>query len=135
MRYVCIIFFLFLCITSSLTYSFERISNLDIVLLLEQARERYEVMDYEYSIKYYEKALKIDSSNPRVQFGLASCYLALEKYSLSIEHFEKVLELNPAIIEAYFGLSIAYNATGNSKLSISYYRKGLGLDIIKSKNL
>ena len=111
----------------------ERISSSDILIILERAREQYELGDYEWALKYYNMALEKDSSNPRVHFGLASAFLSLNKFELAIEHFKQVLDFDPAMIEAYYGLSCAYQALDNTQMANKYYRQALGLDLLDSK--
>lgn len=126
-------FVLFVC--SGVVGAQPRISDQTIIPLLEMGRLEFEVSNYEWALEYYLTALKKDSSNPRVHFGLASTYYALKKYELALEHYLDSLELNPALVESYYGASIVYSITDQPKLALEYYRKALGLDSANQKQM
>ena len=107
----------------------QRVSRASILPLLERAREKFELNKYSSALDYYQQALKIDASNPRVQFGLGSTYLALGEWSLAREHLLSALELNPALLEAYYGLAYIAAINGEQTSALRYYRQGLGLEV------
>jgi len=127
-RLFCLAFVLLFSVSTSFAAK-GRLSSEKVIISLERGREQYELGNYDWALKYYTDALKLDSSNPRTHFALASAHLAQGDYQLAIDYYEEAVELNPALIEAYYGLSCAYQALDKPEKAMRFYRKALGLDL------
>ncbi|HEY9886357.1 MAG TPA: tetratricopeptide repeat protein [Vampirovibrionales bacterium] len=121
--------FLFFTLLFNFQLSSKAVSTSQVSSILQSADNSFRAGFYASALNDYKRALSLDSNNPNIHFGLASCYLLQSNYNLAIEHFQSTVEINPAFPEAYFGLSLAFSRIGDQKASVATFRKGLGLDL------
>ncbi|OGU67125.1 MAG: hypothetical protein A2499_05390 [Stygiobacter sp. RIFOXYC12_FULL_38_8] len=81
--------------------------------------------DFYEAVKYYEKALKIDSSNYDLCLKVALFYEKNNKPRLSIKHLERLVRLNKADKDVFLALGLVYYHTVNFQKSYESYSKAL----------
>ena len=93
---------------------------------LEFAQEKYEEGDYVYALKYYEKAMKIDSNTINTLWGYAETLRAYKDYPKAAFYYRKVYEregteIYPASLLQY-GLML--KQTGQYDKSLDVFKLG-----------
>ncbi|MDP2036441.1 MAG: hypothetical protein Q8L04_03595, partial [Ignavibacteria bacterium] len=81
--------------------------------------------DFYEAVKYYEKALKIDSTNYDLCLKVALFYEKNSKPRLSIKHLERLVRLNNADKDVFLALGLVYYHTDNFQKSYENYLKAL----------
>ncbi|MBI3123743.1 MAG: GWxTD domain-containing protein [Ignavibacteriales bacterium] len=81
--------------------------------------------DFYEAVKYYEKALKIDSANYDLCLKVALFYEKNSKPQLSIRHLERMVKFNMADKDIYLCLGLVYYHTDNFQKSFENYSKAL----------
>lgn len=81
--------------------------------------------DFYEAVKYYEKALKIDSSNYDLCLKVGLFYEKNNKPQFSIKHLERMVKLNKADKDVYLALGLVYYHTDDFQKSFENYSKAL----------
>lgn len=81
--------------------------------------------DFYEAVKYYEKALKIDSTNYDLCLKVALFYEKNSKPHFGIKHLERLVRLNNADKDVYLALGLVYYHTDNFQKSYESYSKAL----------
>lgn len=98
----------------------------DAPALYERAEDSFSYEDYQYAIKDYERAFKLDSSLTSTKLKIASCYLALDDTSKAISVLKGYLPTAKYKDEVANGLAKIYMEKGDLSLAEKYYKKALG---------
>lgn len=83
-----------------------------------RARVYQDQQDYELAIKFYSKAIDIDSSNPVFYISRGVVFLILKQHDKAINDFSKTIELNPKLTQPYVNRAVAYRALKNCDAAI-----------------
>ncbi|MFA7421604.1 MAG: GWxTD domain-containing protein, partial [Melioribacteraceae bacterium] len=81
--------------------------------------------DFYEAVKYYEKALKIDSTNYDLCMKVALFFEMNNKPRLAIKHLERLANLNKADKDVYLALGLVYYHTDDFQKSFENYSKAL----------
>lgn len=91
--------------------------------------------EYENAIKYFKKALHLDSSYTSVRTNVLTAYhlwanelIKLGKNDKAINVLNEALQLFSDSRVIYYDLGTAYNRNGNKEKAIEYYRKALEIE-------
>lgn len=93
--------------------------------LFKLAVSYYNQKDYDKSIEYYEKILKLDSNNALAYNGLANVYRDQKNEEKAVENYKKAIEINPTFALAYSNLAIMYIDLGEKKEAGETIENGL----------
>ncbi|MGX4591241.1 helix-turn-helix domain-containing protein [Clostridioides difficile] len=81
-----------------------------------EARKNYllgfkycELREYEKSVEYYEKAIKIDEEYIDAHLRLGELFCLTKEYEKAIQYYEKAIEIDEDCIDAYVGRDNAVN--------------------------
>lgn len=66
--------------------------------------DEYSNQNYSGAIRYYEKALKEDSTYYKATYKLAMCYYKDEQYEKAIPYFQKAIRLQPEMLDPRLNL-------------------------------
>ena len=84
--------------------------------------------DFEGSIKYIEKAIKLDPKNVQLYNNLGTAYLTTGKLDKAIEIYEKSIELEPSDSLAYFNIASILQMQENHEKACEYFAKAHNLE-------
>lgn len=84
--------------------------------------------EYHLSIKYLERAMKIDNDIPSILFDLAFCYEKTNENYKSIELYEQYLDFEPFSESAWYNLGISYSKIGLHEKALEAYEFAIAID-------
>ena len=84
--------------------------------------------DLPAAIAHYEKAIAIESNDPRYHNNLAAASAEQGRLGEAISHFERAIELEPGNAEAHFNLGNALFSQQQHQSAIRQYRRALDLN-------
>ena len=82
-------------------------------------------VNFEKSINFYEKTIKLDPTNYNAHSNLGHVYKELKKYNKSLYYYKKAVELEPNLIAAHYNLGLIFNVLRKYSEAISSYKKAL----------
>lgn len=94
--------------------------------LIAEAYAKYD--EYDNAIKYYNKALEINSVNNIAMIGLGDMYYSKKEYEKALELYTKSLQLYPNSFNAYNNRASLYKELGQYKEAFADIYKALELD-------
>ena len=65
---------------------------------------------YEEALTYFQEAAQANPEDPKVWYGLGSCYAGLDQSADAVNAFRQPIEADPDNIEAHFLLAMYYNS-------------------------
>jgi len=84
--------------------------------------------EYEEALKYYNKALELDSANPVIMNHIGYVYKKMGDYDKSENAYLQAIVASPGYVNTYINLGILYDDFLNdSEKALSYYKKYLEL--------
>jgi tetratricopeptide (TPR) repeat protein len=95
----------------------------DSFLNLQKAKDNYLSKDYQKSLLYIIKHLKLYPNNFEGLLLKSKIYSCLENFKKSIQSFEKCLRLNSKSIEAIYGQAKCFKELEFYNEAISKYKK------------
>jgi Flp pilus assembly protein TadD len=84
--------------------------------------------NYEVSIDYFKKALKIDKENYYVYNNLGYTYILKENYKEAKKYLNRAVSFNPEVSFIYNNLGIVYENLGNKTKALNNYRQALSIN-------
>ena len=128
-------FLLFLIILNvNYIYSLELKTKVDSIMM--EGIRYYDAGDYNKSIEFYNKALDIEPSNPKVFAERGMSYFMLKEYKKSIEDCKKSLDIDnkkPSSVTVYNTLANSYDHDGQFEKAIKVFDEAIS--IFKDQNL
>jgi len=88
---------------------FEYLNNAGVV-----RAKRNNQTNFEFAVKYFSDALKINDRSPQVLYNRGLCYLKLSEYEKSIADLTAVVKFDPGFVSAYKTRSKALRAVGRN---------------------
>jgi tetratricopeptide (TPR) repeat protein len=85
-------------------------------------------LDFEDAIEEYDKAIKLDPSNPWYHYNKGSVLDELQRHEEAIEEFDKAIELNPSHPRYHNNKGIALRKLHRYQDAIEEYDKAIKLD-------
>ena len=83
--------------------------------------------EYEISIEYFEKCIKINKSNDCLNY-IGCCYLGLEDYSTAIKVFNSIIASCPNSERPMFNLGRAYLKLGEFDMALDCFEKAITIN-------
>lgn len=80
------------------------------------------------AIKYYIKAVELDSKHAEACYGLGRCYGRVGELDKAIEYFKKAVKHAPEDAKAYCGLGLALSHKGEHKKALAKMKKAISLE-------
>jgi len=80
------------------------------------------------AIKYFKKALKINSSDPALLYNLANALVSLNNFSEAIPYFEKLTKISPSNAEGWLSLGKCFSFIGRKQHAIDVIDHALQFD-------
>ena len=97
-------------------------------ILMDKASKGNEYKNYDKAKKYYSELLKVDSTNPEGNYGMALTHYANYQQIKSIPYLEKAIKYSKSSIpEAYYFLGNSYHLSGNYDKAEQDYNTYLSL--------
>ncbi|MGD9639165.1 MAG: tetratricopeptide repeat protein [Alphaproteobacteria bacterium] len=84
--------------------------------------------NYEEALKYYQKAIEINSSYSDAYSNAASVLFSLERFDESLDYAQKAIEVNPKDVNGYINAGNALDALGKPYEAITAFNTALELD-------
>jgi len=100
----------------------------DAGALYRRAEDSYNYEDYEYAIKDYERAFKLDSSYTYSKPMIADCYLALNDTSEAISVLKAYLPIAQYKDEVYNKLGKIYVAGNDLSQAEEYFKEAIAIN-------
>lgn len=100
----------------------------DIRVLTSIGNCHRKLKTFDKGVKYFERALEMDSKNFYALFGLADCYRGMNQQFRSIEYWNRILEIDPRNKVILARTGDAYRNTGDYKAAEEYYNKALSIE-------
>lgn len=104
-------------VTSQTAEEFKKLGN-----------KEYDKENYTEAIKYYEKAIAVDTNYYDAYYNLGNVYGILSDFDQSIFHFSKAKNINDQNPDVFFLLGFAYSEKGEIDTAIDLFKKGLHLN-------
>ena len=99
----------------------------DFYRMMDDATELQAKGESEAAIDAWQKALAVDPSDARVNFGLGGALTAAGRSNESIPYFKRATEINPDFLEAFYGLGAAYMREKNADDAIAAWQDAVHL--------
>ncbi len=80
------------------------------------------------AIKYFDKAIELDSTNETAYYNRASTYYELNKFELSIKDYEKLITFKTLDNQIYFGMARCYVGLKENDKALTSFAKSIELD-------
>jgi tetratricopeptide (TPR) repeat protein len=93
-------------------------------------RDALNFKNYDSAIYFFDAALKLDSTNKEIFYGLAWTYNATKQHELAIPYAIKALEIDNNYKPAYGELGYAYNSTKKYAECIEQFKKNLAVSVV-----
>lgn len=110
-------------ITTFAQLSAEHSGNKEVNNYIEEGMKLGETGRFNEAAESFNKAIALDSKNPKAHMLLGMAYLQLGQADKAIEYLNKSIELNPSNFEVYAPLSAAYQSIGKTAEAITCYTK------------
>jgi tetratricopeptide (TPR) repeat protein len=88
----------------------------------------HQMLQPEIARRYYEQAIKLDSTYPEAINNLGTIYYSKKSYRRAIKLYRRALKLAPESASIYSNLGTGYFARKNYKQAAEAYQKALTLD-------
>lgn len=88
------------------------------------------IKKYDSAIYYFNEAIKFDSTNKEVFYGMAWTYNATKEHDLAIPYAIKALEIDNKYKPAYGELGYAYRSTKKYAECIEQFKKNLAVSVV-----
>lgn len=102
---------------------FSEIVDKEVSQYIEEGMKYGDSGKFNEAIESFNKAITLDSKNPKAYMMIGMAYLQLSQIDKAIENLRKSIELNPNNYEAYAPLSAVYQSVGRTAEAISCYVK------------
>lgn len=86
------------------------------------------------AIKYFEKAIELDSTNETAYFNRAKTYCKLGDFKKSIADYNRLILVSPYDNQLYFGVGQCYYGMKEYQKAIEMYSKSIELSSISSSS-
>lgn len=86
------------------------------------------VLEYEKSIKYFTKIIKLKPKDYRAYYNLGLAYFNLDRFKEALENYKIAISIKPDYKHCYYNIGLIYEATDNFKKAVEAYEKALGID-------
>lgn len=96
--------------------------------LTENAARAYESGDYLSAAAQYEKAVRMNWNDPKVNYNLATVYFQLGKYAEAKPYYQTAAYLNPADPDAHLFLGYTHFYLKDTPAAVREWKKVLELD-------
>lgn len=93
------------------------------------------IKKYDSAIYYFDAALKFDSTNKEIFYGMAWTYNATKQHELAISYAVKALEVDNNYKPAYGELGHAYRTTKKYAECIEQFKKNLAVSVVDIAHL
>ena len=93
------------------------------------------IKKYDSAIYYFDAALKFDSTNKEIFYGLAWTYNARKEHDQAIPYAIKALEIDNNYKPAYGELGYAYRSTKRYAECIEQFKKNLAVSVVDIAHL
>jgi len=103
--------------------AFSEIVDKEVSQYIEEGMKYGDSGKFNEAVESFNKAITLDSKNPKAYMMIGMAYLQLSQIDKAIENLRKSIELNPKNYEVYAPLSAAYQSVGKTAEAISYYVK------------
>lgn len=87
-----------------------------------------EEINYNESIKYYEKVLSIDPHANGTRYNLGRVYYNIGEYNKALENYNLVIEFNPNYMDAYYSRGELYCQTSKYNKALIDFSTAIKLD-------
>ncbi len=88
----------------------------------------HQLMDFDYALEYYEKALEVDPSYAEAINNIGTVYYAQKRHKKAIKCYQEALEHAPYSASIYSNLGTAHFARKKYDEAFAAYQKALELD-------
>jgi len=105
----------------------EKLGENRIEVLYGIGRAYKELYQFEDSLKYYNKDLKLEHTG-KSHFLLAKCLYSMDKKGSAIEMYDQALKINPNYVEAYFNKGICLLNLNLKEEAIKMFNKTIELN-------
>ncbi|OGC08091.1 hypothetical protein A2V82_05095 [candidate division KSB1 bacterium RBG_16_48_16] len=100
----------------------------DSKIAFNDGNTAYKKGQYESAISFYQKAIDLNSNNPKAYYGEGLALTKLRRYEEAIGAFEKAVELSPSYDEAYAAMGSTYDDIGKLDEAIASYQKAVEIN-------
>jgi len=84
--------------------------------------------EYEESISYFKKALKISPQNANLMFNIGTSYYRLKKFDQAVKYYQLAIKTDPGEASFHAALGNAWLETGNQDKAVLSYSKALEIN-------
>ena len=84
--------------------------------------------NYLKAIKYFQKAIEINSEVPEGHYNLGNALLEMERYDESVKYFQKAIKIKPDYAKSYKNLASVYYKLNYLEGAIECYKKTIEID-------
>jgi len=93
-----------------------------------QGNDLYERKEYNESIKYFIKALKIDPNYYDAYFNMGNAFFILNKFKDAVYCFKKLSEIDSTNYNALINLGLSYSKISEFSKAIFYYNESIKIN-------
>lgn len=100
---------------------------------VEQGKALYFEGRYDNAIASHDKAIQIESDNPRAWFGRGTALAKLQQDQDAIASYGQVIQIKPDFYLAWFGKARCYALPGDIELTIENLQQEINLNADKCR--
>ena len=86
------------------------------------------VMEFEKSIKYFNKILEIDPNYYRAVYNIGIAYFNLGDMTNAMRAYNNAIKIKPDYKHCYYNIGLIYEVKENLKEALKFYKKALEID-------
>ena len=86
------------------------------------------VMEFEKSIKYFNKILEIDPNNYRAIYNIGIAHFNMGDMNNAMRAYNNAIKIKPDYKHCYYNIGLIYEVKENLKEALNFYKKALEID-------
>jgi len=86
------------------------------------------IMEFEKSIKYFNKILEIDPNNYRAIYNIGIAHFNMGDMNKAMRAYNDAIKIKPDYKHCYYNIALIYEVKDNLKDALKFYKKALEID-------